>query len=172
MDFSPPSTTCPAISDRLTVRRKSRDMTAAFSPLMRQEMKDKFADVVVRPRHKDDVLRIASAAARSRMPLIARGGGTANFGQGIPLRGGAIVDMTALDTVVWIKRAARCARNAASGSRKSTRRRGRTVSNCGCFPQPRRRRRLAAMSGAAIRASAAASTASCAIAATFAPSNS
>ena len=32
----------PALSDRLTVRRKSRDMTAAFSPVMRQEMKDKF----------------------------------------------------------------------------------------------------------------------------------
>lgn len=93
----------PAISDRLTVKRKSRDMTAAFSPVMRQEMKDKFADVVVRPRHKDDVLRIASAAARNRMPLIARGAGTANFGQGIPLRGGAIVDMTALDKVMWIK---------------------------------------------------------------------
>ena len=93
----------PALSDRLTVRRKSRDMTAAFSPVMRQEMKDKFADVVVRPRHKDDVLRIVSAAARNRMPLIARGAGTANFGQGIPLRGGAMVDMTALDQIKWIK---------------------------------------------------------------------
>ncbi|MBV8837811.1 MAG: FAD-binding oxidoreductase [Alphaproteobacteria bacterium] len=93
----------PALSDRITVRRKSRDMTAGFSPVMRQEMKDKFADVVVQPRSKDDVLRIAAAAARHRMPLIARGGGTANFGQGIPLRGGAIVDMTALDRLVWIK---------------------------------------------------------------------
>src|SRR5882724_4076247 len=93
----------PAISDRLTVRRKSRDMTAAFSPVMRQEMKDKFADIVVRPRDKKDVLRIAAAAAGSRMPLIARGGGTANFGQGIPLRGGAIVDMTGLERIVWIK---------------------------------------------------------------------
>jgi FAD/FMN-containing dehydrogenase len=93
----------PAISDRLTVRRKSRDMTAAFSPVMRQEMKDKFADIVVRPQSKDDVLRIAAAAARNRMPLIARGAGTANFGQGIPLRGGAIVDMTALNKIVWIK---------------------------------------------------------------------
>jgi FAD/FMN-containing dehydrogenase len=96
----------PVISDRLTVRRKSRDMTAAFSPLMRQEMKDKFADMVVRPRSKDDVLRIAAAAARNRMPLVARGAGTANFGQGIPLKGGAVVDMTALDKVVWIKGAA------------------------------------------------------------------
>src|SRR3954464_12728244 len=96
----------PAIADRLAVRRKSRDMTAAFSPVMRQEMKDKFADVVVRPRSKGDVLRGASAAGRNRMPLVARGAGPANFGQGIPLRGGAIVDMTALDKVVWIKGAA------------------------------------------------------------------
>ena len=131
----------PAISDRLTVRRKSRDMTAAFSPVMRQEMKDKFADVVVRPRNKDDVLRIASAAARNRMPLVARGAGTANFGQGIPLRGGAIVDMTALDR--WSGSSpAPCAPNAASGSRRSTTPRGRTVSNCGCSPPPRRQATL------------------------------
>ncbi len=29
--------------------------------------------------------------------------GTANFGQGIPLHGGAIVDMTALNRILWIK---------------------------------------------------------------------
>ena len=32
-----------------------------------------------------------------------RGAGTANFGQGIPLKGGAVVDMTALDRVVWTR---------------------------------------------------------------------
>lgn len=93
----------PSISDPLQVRRKSRDMTAVYSPVMRRELKDKFADVIVLPRHKEDVLRIAAAAARCRMPLIMRGAGTANFGQGIPLKGGAVVDMTALDAILWTR---------------------------------------------------------------------
>jgi len=93
----------PVVTDPTLVKRKSRDMTAAFSPVMKREMADKFADAIVSPRTKDDVLRIASAAARHRMPLIARGAGTANFGQGIPLQGGAMVDMTGLDKVLWVK---------------------------------------------------------------------
>ncbi len=93
----------PSISDPVAVRRKSRDMTAQFSPIMRHELKDKFADVIVRPRCKDDVLKVASAAARVRMPIMMRGGGTATFGQGIPLKGGAVVDMTGLESVLWTK---------------------------------------------------------------------
>src|SRR5580693_3600612 len=93
----------PSVTDPALVKRKSRDMTAAFSPVMKREMADKFADAIVTPRSKADVLRLASAAARHRMPLIARGGGTANFGQGIPLQGGAIVDMTALNRVLRVE---------------------------------------------------------------------
>ena len=92
----------PHQSDAATVRAKSRDMTLIFSPVMKRELSDRTADVVVMPRHKDDVLRLAAAAARHRVPLVARGGGTCNFGQGIPLRGGAIVDMTALNKVLRI----------------------------------------------------------------------
>jgi hypothetical protein len=93
----------PSVSDPEVVRRKSRDMTANFSPVMKKDAMEHVADVIVRPRSKDDVLRIASAAARSRMPIVLRGGATANFGQGIPLRGGAIVDMTGLAKVLWTR---------------------------------------------------------------------
>lgn len=93
----------PSLSDPETVRRKSRDMTANFSPVMKQDALEHLADVIVRPRSKDDVLRIASAAARTRMPLVMRGGASANFGQGIPLHGGAMVDMTGISGVVWAR---------------------------------------------------------------------
>ncbi|MDB5819826.1 MAG: binding domain protein [Rhizobacter sp.] len=93
----------PSISDPDIVRRKSRDMTAAFSPVMKQDALEHVADVIVRPRDQADVLRIASAAARIRMPLVMRGGATANFGQGIPLAGGAMVDMTGLASVLWTR---------------------------------------------------------------------
>jgi FAD/FMN-containing dehydrogenase len=92
----------PVVTDPAIIRRKSRDMTAGFSPLMRSDAIEKVGDVLVRPRSKADVLRIASAAARSRMPLMMRGGGTASFGQGIPLQGGAIVDMTELSKILRI----------------------------------------------------------------------
>jgi FAD/FMN-containing dehydrogenase len=93
----------PAITDPDTVRRRSRDMTASFSPVMKRDALEHVADVLVRPRGKADVLRVAAAAARSRMPLVMRGAGTCNFGQGIPLAGGALVDMTALDRVLSLQ---------------------------------------------------------------------
>ncbi len=93
----------PVISDPDIVRRKSRDMTANFSPVMKDDAMAHVADLIVRPRDKADVLRVASAAARSKMPLVMRGAATANFGQGIPLHGGAMVDMTALDQVLWTR---------------------------------------------------------------------
>jgi hypothetical protein len=91
----------PAVTDPVLVRQRSRDMSGPFSPVLKREARDRSADVLLSPRDRTDVLRIAAAAARARVPLIARGGDTANFGQGIPLQGGALLDMTALDRVVW-----------------------------------------------------------------------
>lgn len=93
----------PVISDPDIVRRRSRDMSMSFSPIIRRDAADKVAELIVRPRDKADVLRVASAAAQARMPLMMRGAGTCNLGQGVPLRGGAIVDMTALSKVLWTK---------------------------------------------------------------------
>jgi FAD/FMN-containing dehydrogenase len=93
----------PAITDVAIVRRRSRDMSSSTSPIMRREIANKFADLIVTPRDMADVLRIARAAARVRMPLMMRGAGTCNFGQGVPLKGGAIVDMTNLAEVLWAR---------------------------------------------------------------------
>jgi FAD/FMN-containing dehydrogenase len=92
----------PLETDAAAVRRKSRDMTLVFSPTMKRELSERTADLIVQPRSKADLVRIAAAAARNRVPLIARGGGTCNFGQGIPLYGGAIIDTTALNKIVSI----------------------------------------------------------------------
>ena len=93
----------PAITDVAVVQRRSRDMSSSTSPLMRRDIEGKFADLIVTPRDKADVLTIARAAARSKMPLMMRGAGTCNFGQGVPLKGGAIVDMTNFNEILWAR---------------------------------------------------------------------
>lgn len=93
----------PHLTDPEVVRRRSRDMSTTFSPIIRREAADKFADLIVMPRNKDEVIRVARAAALARMPLMMRGAGTCNLGQGVPLRGGAIVDMSGLNQVLWTR---------------------------------------------------------------------
>jgi FAD/FMN-containing dehydrogenase len=87
--------------DPAQVLRKSRDFTN--SPILREEADGKIADLVVTTRSKAEVLQVARACARHRVPLVARGGGTANFGQGVPMAGGIILDMTSLTRVLWVK---------------------------------------------------------------------
>ena len=52
------------------------------------------ADIVVRPTSKEEIATVVRAAVRHRLPLTARGGGTANYGQSVPSKGGVVVDMT------------------------------------------------------------------------------
>ncbi len=88
--------------DPKIIRSKSHDRYG-ISPLLRQMLKDKKADVVVTPRTLDDVLSVARAAVKYRIPITARGGGTANYGQSVPLRGGIMLDMTGYTGVVSVE---------------------------------------------------------------------
>ncbi len=47
------------------------------------------------------MIRVAAACLRHKVPITARGGGTGNYGQAVPLQGGVVLDMTALDTIEW-----------------------------------------------------------------------
>lgn len=87
--------------DPAQVLRKSRDFTN--SPILREEAAGKSADLLVTPHSKAEVIQVARACARHQVPIIARGGGTANFGQGVPMAGGIILDMTRLNRVLWVK---------------------------------------------------------------------
>lgn len=93
----------PATTDPTVVGRKSRDMSGVFSPVLRREANGRTSEAVVMPRNEADVVRIAAAAARTRTPLLARAGGSCNFGQGIPLQGGVSVDMSGMDRIMWMR---------------------------------------------------------------------
>jgi FAD/FMN-containing dehydrogenase len=90
-----PLTTEPAI-----VRQKSRDFFW-YSPVLNRQLRGCDAQVVISPRDEADVIRVAATCFRHNVPITARGGGTGNYGQAVPLHGGAVVDMTALDTIEW-----------------------------------------------------------------------
>jgi len=88
----------PLIDDPVSVKRRSRDFFW-YSPVLQPQLQDKFADLVVCPRNEPDVIRIAASCARHQIPITVRGAGTGNYGQAVPLRGGIIMDMTALNAV-------------------------------------------------------------------------
>jgi FAD/FMN-containing dehydrogenase len=88
--------------DPMTVRSKSRDRFT-ISPLLRQALAGKSADIVVSPRSKAELTDVVRAAVRHRIPMTPRGGGTANYGQSVPLHGGILLDMTGISGVLWAR---------------------------------------------------------------------
>ena len=92
--------TIPHSRDAAALRVKSADFSW-FSPIMSAALAGRLAEVVVAPRSEEEVVRIAAACARHQVPLVARGAGTGNFGQAVPLAGGAVIEMLGLDRIVW-----------------------------------------------------------------------
>ena len=85
------------------VQQKSRDHYW-YSPRLKAELEHVTAQLVVMPRTQDEVRTILAAAFRHRVPVTPRGAGTGNYGQAMPLSGGAILDLTGLDRIVSITR--------------------------------------------------------------------
>ena len=92
----------PVVTDAKIVRRRSRDFFW-YSPVLNEQLEGKSADLMVVPRDEADVIRVAAACARHRVPLTVRAGGTGNYGQAVPLQGGVLLDITALDAIEWVK---------------------------------------------------------------------
>jgi len=90
------------LEDPRMVRLKSRDFFW-FSPVLKRALDDKRADLVVVPRDKAELMRVAASCARHRVPITVRGGGTGNYGQAVPLSGGVVLDMAKLDRMIWQK---------------------------------------------------------------------
>jgi len=83
-------------ADRALLRQKSRDFYW-YSPILKAQLDGKCADLYARPRNEAEVLRILAACRAARVPVTMRGGGTGNYGQCVPLEGGLLLDMSAMD---------------------------------------------------------------------------
>ena len=90
----------PTVTDSVAVRRRSRDFFW-YSPILNAQLAGKTADILVAPRDESDVVRVAAACARLRIPLTVRAGGTGNYGQAVPLEGGVLLDVTSLKRIEW-----------------------------------------------------------------------
>ncbi|HMK80725.1 MAG TPA: FAD-binding oxidoreductase [Xanthobacteraceae bacterium] len=90
----------PVTTDLQRVRLRSRDYFW-YSPVLNRQLHGKSADVVATPRDEADVMRVAAACAKLRIPLTARGGATGNYGQAVPLEGGVLLDLTNMTQIEW-----------------------------------------------------------------------
>ncbi len=86
------------VTDASQIAKLSQDY-AYFSPILQPIFADKRGEVVFRPGNEAEVITIARAAVKYRIPVTVRGAGTGNYGQCVPLSGGIILDMTRMNAV-------------------------------------------------------------------------
>ena len=99
--------TIETILDLSQVAKLSKDYYH-FSPILAEQLKDKVGNLVVRPKTEAEVLQVAKVCVDSKVPLTVRGAGTGNYGQAIPLAGGVILDLSAMNAVKWVKPGQAC----------------------------------------------------------------
>ncbi|MDZ8028121.1 MAG: FAD-binding oxidoreductase [Nostoc sp. DedQUE11] len=90
------------ITDPTQVAKLSQDYHT-FSPVLVPKLEGKVGDIAVRPVNEAEVLKVAAACAKYRVPITVRGAGTGNYGQCVPLHGGVILDMTRMQKILWVK---------------------------------------------------------------------
>lgn len=95
------------IRDRALVEKLSKDYYY-FSPILKPQLADKSAALVVRPTSEAEVMTVAKACVAARVPLTVRGAGTGNYGQCIPLAGGIILDLSRMAQVKWVRPGIAC----------------------------------------------------------------
>ena len=71
-----------------------------YSPVLRRQLEDKRADVILRPGTVAEAAAAIAACRRAGIPVVPRGAGTGNYGQAVPLYGGAVLDLSRLDRIL------------------------------------------------------------------------
>jgi FAD/FMN-containing dehydrogenase len=83
------------------VERLSKDFYW-YSPVLKPLLDDKRADVVVQPLSVDEMVAVMRYAYAQGVAVTARGAGTGNYGQAVPLAGGIVLDLQRMDRVETI----------------------------------------------------------------------
>ena len=95
------------ITDVTQITKLSQDYYT-FSPILQPLLGDKRGDLVVRPTSEAEIIQVAAACVKHKLPLTVRGAGTGNYGQCVPLQGGVILDLSRMQAVKWVKPGLAC----------------------------------------------------------------
>ena len=83
------------------VKQKSRDFFW-YSPILKGQLDHITAECVVNATDEDEVRRVISACYKHDVALTVRGAGTGNYGQAMPLSGGLVLDVSAINDIRYI----------------------------------------------------------------------
>jgi hypothetical protein len=70
-----------------------------YSPILKEMLEDKRAEVALRVKSKEQLQAAVAFLYKENIPVVIRGGGSGNYGQLIPLYGGAVIDVTGLNSI-------------------------------------------------------------------------
>jgi FAD/FMN-containing dehydrogenase len=84
------------------VEQLSRDFYW-YSPVLRKQLDGKLGEIVVQPLSAAEVQNILRYCYASHIPVTARGAGTGNYGQAVPLQGGVVLDLARMDRIEEIR---------------------------------------------------------------------
>lgn len=80
------------------VKQKSRDFFW-YSPVLKRQLDHIHGDLYATPKTEEELIAVLAACYRHDVPVTPRGAGTGNYGQAMPLDGGLVLDLSALDRV-------------------------------------------------------------------------
>src|SRR3974390_1971125 len=84
-----------------TVEQLSKDFYW-YSPVLRKQLDGKVGEVVVQPVSAREVQDVLGYCSAHEIPVTARGAGTGNYGQAVPLHGGVVLDLARMDRILEI----------------------------------------------------------------------
>jgi FAD/FMN-containing dehydrogenase len=90
------------ISQPQIVEQLSRDFYW-YSPVLRKQLDGKIGELVILPVDALETRAILRYCFEHDLPVTARGAGTGNYGQAVPLRGGVLLDLTRMTQIEQIR---------------------------------------------------------------------
>ena len=80
------------------VEQLSRDFYW-YSPVLRKQLDGKLGEVVLQPLDAVEIQKVLRHCFAHDLPVTARGAGTGNYGQAVPLHGGVVLDLSRMDRI-------------------------------------------------------------------------
>lgn len=90
------------VSTDLATRQRASVDGCRMSPIIAAKLPLGLADLVAYPTTAEEIGAVVAAAARHGVGVTPRGKGTGNYGQGIPLHNGLVVDTSRARTIVEV----------------------------------------------------------------------